>query len=153
MQWRQTWGFVLARRMLNCEGVLLTCCGCEGALLTCIFWGGRGVAPTPGPTLRLFYGCSCRFHPSGNNSRDRCIKASRALARVCERALGCFARSPKSPPARRCVTSSTCQSTGGVLTGQVSFTTTRPTRQRDCVHHPVLEKPTTTATTTSECAA
>ena len=33
---------------------------------------------------------------------------SRALDRVRERALGCFARSPKSPPARRRVMSSTC---------------------------------------------
>ena len=32
----------------------------------------------------------------------------RALVRVRERALGCFARSPKSPPARRCVVSPTC---------------------------------------------
>ena len=32
----------------------------------------------------------------------------RALVRVRERALGCFARSPKSPPARRHVVSPTC---------------------------------------------
>jgi len=39
-------------------------------------------------------GCSYMFHLSG--SRDRYI---RALDRVRERALGCFARSLKSPPA------------------------------------------------------
>ena len=42
----------------------------------------------------------------------------RALVRVRERALGCFARSPKSPPARRCVMSPTsrpplCRQLGG----------------------------------------
>ena len=56
--------------------------------------------------VRLFYGCS--IIGFGCPATTVATVTSRALDRVRERALGRFARSPKSPPARRHVVSSTC---------------------------------------------
>ena len=70
--------------------------------------GCRGTAGWKAPSLVTVLLMSpmlflhIRFHLSGDNGRDRPIEGS-----FRERALGCFARWPKSPPAGRHVVSST----------------------------------------------
>ena len=112
-------GRVLGRDLgvdYGCSTVVLRFDDLLRVFLVCFTWPAMTVVTVASRALdraressALFYGCFAVVLTGFIcPAMTVATVASRALDGVRERALGCFARSPKSPPARRCVMSPTC---------------------------------------------